>query len=636
MAFAVCRPTRLRPQPTQWGHLLTGILARPCGFPSRSTRHIPYRFLTSRQAPFQLPGKRQISTSSSRSADDTRPNWPEGMDPTPRPKLELSDFAKEMLAFFEWVYDPAHIDRWREWKEFAFPTIRKIRRDLDFALSPEVSTLCLKKSHEVFIRARNARLIMSNQIPDMAHDEHKPYCIWYPDLASEDTYRELARRYPDMRYHVGRACAAAGYTSLYKELDLLPEVSIAEEARDNKQGGASIFEHIIRQPVRYKVLNDYTRTANLEDPEAGVHLNGDTAVRSTLSGVVKSNLDPNYEHYFDIQEDGRIGEPSDPSVHQTLEDEHIPLFYSPLPKDLPTTNKDVLIIMAAWEGNIDRYLRLRRPVRIANEISAVIRGIYHHPPFARWIEARLNVLFDRRERKVLRQAIHARFIMCNDLSRIDGEVWGDDLPLVFWWPHFPHENTLRELAWRRPDLKDHVAIACIVANYQEAFDDIRAEPSRRQWEVACQSPNKYYRENVERRAAERDVDLEIPENLEFLRGIPAPWEWRKRYLEFELESSGSGTIPRTLVNTPFVHGDDPAGWEDEWYEPGHLFNDHLQFNVMAWNTYISATDEARKKPGSRYSSEKDFERRRLTSGPYPSSRKNLESHYGPDSTKVGY
>ncbi|KAK2019408.1 hypothetical protein LZ32DRAFT_633969 [Colletotrichum eremochloae] len=431
-----------------------------------------------------------------------------------------------------------------------------------FALSHEVSTLCSKKGHEVFIRARNARLIMSNQIPDMAHDEYKPYCIWYPDLASEDTYRELALRYPDMRYHVGRACAAAGYTSLYKELDLLPEVSIAEEARDNKQGGASIFEHIISQPVRYKVLNDYTRTANLEDPEAGVHLNGDTAVRSTLSGVVKSNHDPDYEHYFDIQEDGRIGEPSDPSVHQTLEDEHIPLFYSPLPKDLPTTNKDVLIIMAAWEGNIDRYLRLRRPVRIANEISAVIRGIYHHPPFARWIEARLNDLFDHDERKVLQQAIYARFIMCNDLSRIHGEVWGDDLPL-------------------------------------EAFDDLRAEPSRRQWEVACQSPNKYYRENIERRAAERDVDLEIPENLEFLH-------------------------------------DDPAGWEDEWFEPGYLFSDHLHHSVMAWNTYISATEEARKKPGPLYSSEKDFERRRLTSGPYPSSRKDLESHYGPDSTQVCY
>ncbi|KAF9878318.1 hypothetical protein CkaCkLH20_04356 [Colletotrichum karsti] len=531
---------------------------------------------------------------------------------------------------------PVLLNRYEEWRKFAYPTIRKIRRDLDFAMSPEVSTLCSKEGNDIFVRARNARLIMSNNIPDMTHDEHKPYCIWYPDLASEDTYRELALRYPDLRYHVGRACAAAGYTSLYEDLNLLPEVSIAEEARDNKEGGTSIFEHIISQPVRYKILNDYMRTANLEDPEAGVHLNGDTAVCSTLSGVYKPDLCRRYEHYFDIQEDARVGEPSDPSLHQTLEDEHISLFYSPLPNDLPTTNKDVLIIMAAWEGNIDRYLRLRRPFRIANEISAVIRGIYHHTPFARWVETHLKELFYGHEWKVLRQAIHARFIMSNDLSRIHGEVSGSDLPLVFWWPHFPHQNTIRELAWRRPDLKDHVAIACIVANYQEVFDELKAEPSRRQWEVACQSPNAHYRENIERRAAEWDVDLEIPENLDFLHGIPACWEWRKAYLQFELESSGCVEMPDALVNTPYEHGDDSAWWEDEWFEPGHLFDDHLQLSVMAWNTYISATDEARKKPGPLYSSEKDFERRRLRSGPYPSSRKNLVSHYGSDSQKIGY
>ncbi|KAF6805745.1 hypothetical protein CPLU01_15963 [Colletotrichum plurivorum] len=413
----------------------------------------------------------------------------------------------------------------------------------------------------------------------MADDENKPYCIWYPDLASEDTYRELVRRYPDMRYHVGRACAAAGYTSLYKELDLLPEVSIAEEARDNKQSGASIFEHIMSQPVRYKVLNDYTRTANLENPEAGVHMNGDTAVRSTLSGVVKHEHDPLYKHYFDIQEDERVGEPGDPSVYQTLENEHVSLFYSPLPRDLPTINKDVLIIMAAWDGNFERYARLRRPCRIANEISA-----------------------------------------------------GEYLPLVFWWPHRPKEDTLRELAWRRSDLKDHVAVACIVANYQEVFDELQAEPSRRQWEVACQSPNTHYRESVERRAAEQDVDFVVPQDAEFFHGIPGGG-WRKPYLEFELEGSGRAAIPDALVNTSHMHFEDPYGWEDEWFEPGHLLDYHLELSVMAWNTYICATDEARKTPGPLYSSDKDFERRRSRSCRYPSWPKELESHYGSDADK---
>ncbi|KAF6797627.1 hypothetical protein CSOJ01_12872 [Colletotrichum sojae] len=578
MTLAGCRPLPLRLRPAQ------------CRLFSQSTHRAPFSFFSSIPAATTGPRRSPFRSSGSR---------------------QMSYFG---------------------------PKIRKIRHDLDFATSPEVSTLCSEKrwrnEHHVFVRARNARLIMSNSIPDMVDDEHKPYCIWYPDLASEDTYRELARRYPDMRYHVGRACAAAGYTSLYKELDLLPEVSIAEEARDNKQSGASIFEHIMSQPVRYRVLNDYLRTADLKNPEAGVHLNGDTAVRSTLSGVVKSEHDAHYEHYFDIQENGRVGEPGDPSVHQTLEDEHVSLFYSPLPRDLPTTNKDVLIIMAAWGGNFERYARLRRPRRIANEISAVIRGMHHHPPFARWVEAHLEDLFNYQEWKVLRQAFYARCIMSNDLSRIH-DVQGEYLPLVFWWPHRPAEDTLRELAWRRSDLMDHVAVACVVANYQDVFDELQAEPSRRQWEVACQSPNTHYRKSVERRAAEQDVvDLVIPLNPGFLHGIPAYWEFRKPYVEFELEGTGLAKIPDGLVNTPYQHGDDPYGWEDEWFEPGHLLDSHLRLSVMAWNTYICATDEARKKPGPLYSSEEDVERRRSRSCRYPSWPKELESHYGPDSSKL--
>ncbi|GKT51253.1 uncharacterized protein ColSpa_11434 [Colletotrichum spaethianum] len=402
---------------------------------------------------------------------------------------------------------------------------------------------------------------MSDIVPDMASDDVKPYCIWYPDVASEDTYRKLAQRYPDMRYHVGRASAATGYDTLYKELDLLPEISIAEEARDNKRNGAPIFKDIVSRPVRYKVLDDYTRTANLQAPEAGAYLNGQTTVRSSLPGVKKREHDPHYDHYFNIQEDGRVGEPSDPSVHQKLEDEHMSLLYSPLPRDLPTTNKDVLIIMAVWDGNIDRYSRLRRPKRIANEISAVIRGIHYHTPFAHWVETHLKDSFAYKEWKVLRQALHARFIMNNDLSRIHGEVDGDELLHIFWWPHFPYQNTLRELAWRRPDLKGQVAIACITANYQDVNDELKAEPSRWQWEAACQSPNPHYRGDIERRAAEQGIDLET-ELIEFEFGVPAVWKERKAFLQFKKESTGLPEIPEALVNTPYVHGDDPYAWED--------------------------------------------------------------------------
>ncbi|CAP99255.1 hypothetical protein E8E15_009655 [Penicillium rubens] len=122
---------------------------------------------------------------------------------------------------------------------------------------------------------------MSNIIPDMQDPATEPYCIWYPEPASEETYRELARRYPSMRYQVGRACAAAWYTDLYQELDLLPDVSIAEEAR-NAAEDADIYKIIMSAPQRWAVMDDFTRSVNLENPQAPAFLNGNVKPRRAL------------------------------------------------------------------------------------------------------------------------------------------------------------------------------------------------------------------------------------------------------------------------------------------------------------------------------------------------------------------
>jgi hypothetical protein len=79
-----------------------------------------------------------------------------------------------------------------------------IRHHDTLARSKEVEELCATSSMKQFARARNARLIMSNDIPNMPIDDVRPYCIWYPDVASENTYRNLARQYPDMIYSVGQ------------------------------------------------------------------------------------------------------------------------------------------------------------------------------------------------------------------------------------------------------------------------------------------------------------------------------------------------------------------------------------------------------------------------------------------------
>ena len=81
-------------------------------------------------------------------------------------------------------------------------TVRGILHSASFA-EGEAAPLRGLPEHPEFTRALNARAIMSNRIPDIdpiQRPEEVPYCIWYPKVASEDTYRQLAEKYPQMRY----------------------------------------------------------------------------------------------------------------------------------------------------------------------------------------------------------------------------------------------------------------------------------------------------------------------------------------------------------------------------------------------------------------------------------------------------
>ncbi|KAF4807486.1 hypothetical protein CGCSCA5_v013379 [Colletotrichum siamense] len=394
--------------------------------------------------------------------------------------------------------------------------IHGIRHHEAFATS-EVQRLCSESHNKAFSRARNARLIMSNTIPHMASDDDKPYCIWYPDVASEETYRQLAKSYPDMRYVVGRACAVAGYAGLYDELGLLPEISIAEEARDNisNKGSKAIFDTIMRQPVCYAILDDYSRSSHPDRPTSPAFMNGDTAVRSSLD--VRLGLDKYQDwgkHYFNIAEDYNIDETSSEKTNnEELAPEHIALFYTPLLSHLPTTNKDALILMAAYEGNIERYVRLRRPEMLHDEHAAVLRGIYHNTTFAKWWYLQE---IDPSNRSI-RTAALARFIMVNDLSHITPSSPGKhQVPAMIWWPLIPEEETLKELVRRRPDMKLQVAMACIAGDYRALWEDLAPPPCSELWDQARQaqtrswpnSPNRnYYVDYLEQHAKELGCDI---------------------------------------------------------------------------------------------------------------------------------
>ncbi|KAI8235022.1 Alpha-mannosyltransferase [Colletotrichum sp. SAR 10_96] len=106
------------------------------------------------------------------------------------------------------------------------------------------------------------------------------------------------------------------------------------------------------------------------------------------------------------------------------------------------------------------------------------------------------------------EAINARFIMNNDLSRIDPDTPDkDDVPRMFWYPLFPQERTLRELVRRRPNSRFRVTLVCIAANYQHTYDALDVAPHYITYQQARMSHNPHYARDIERRAAASGVNL---------------------------------------------------------------------------------------------------------------------------------
>lgn len=161
-------------------------------------------------------------------------------------------------------------------------------------------------------------------------------------------------------------------------------------------------------PCRYKVFDDYNCIINTTNPKPAF-LNGDTAIRPYLLETQKfqhpigrmddeegdsepddDEVDPftisprrgfiqtrfNITEDMSIDLDGNHGTPGYITpVVPTADDEALKLLCQPLPLDLTTCYKDLLILMAAYNGDIDRYYRLRRPQLLEEEIACVVRGI---------------------------------------------------------------------------------------------------------------------------------------------------------------------------------------------------------------------------------------------------------------------
>jgi hypothetical protein len=465
-----------------------------------------------------------------------------------------------------------------------------IRQHVAFARSAEVAELCRMEGQEMFARARNARLIMSDEVPGLELMRDKasyPYCIWYPDIASEDTYRKVAAAFPDMRYQVGRACAVAGYAQLYRELDLLPDPCIAEEAREAghaSAGSRQIFEQIMTAPVRYGVMNDYDLTVELDRPKPGAFLNADTAVRATLKGRRRFVDDFVPWRYFNITEDWGIGQETVELEPAKLTDEEVALLESPLPVNLPTMQKDLLILASAYEGNLDRYARLRRPGRsVEYELHCLVPGIYRSTAMALWLGRKPDIMevvaaaWDEDEVTALRRAIHARHVMNNDIHRLldaDPPVPDDELPYWIWYPTIPSPYTLCKLAEARPAMRPQCARACIAGGHRWAYTKIMDMPDANEGQVPLAADPFLIREaesgpdhdffvpDMERRRQERGLKPQRVHHDRWKSSIP----WR-------LGDTSSTALYGFLVDSGscVVHeGQDWGMWEGLGAELGRV------------------------------------------------------------------
>jgi hypothetical protein len=135
-------------------------------------------------------------------------------------------------------------------------------------------------------------------------------------------------------------------------------------------------------------------------------------------------------HTFDITEDMNIDIHNTEVPDATISPLLLDLLSSPLPFDLPAINKNLLILMAAYYGDIDRYARLRRPEPVHQEINCCVRGIFHNTMFAIWWskQQQQNPLIDYR----LDKAISARMIMNNVLHRMQAHSNQHGDPYMIW------------------------------------------------------------------------------------------------------------------------------------------------------------------------------------------------------------
>jgi hypothetical protein len=180
--------------------------------------------------------------------------------------------------------------------------------------------------------------------------------------------------------------------------------------------------------------------------------------------------------------------------------------------------------------------------------------------------------------------------MVNDLSHIT-ETSPDPrkVPGMIWWPLIPAEETLEELAKRRPDMHLQVAMACIAGNYTRLWDKLSPEPCRQLWKQASQwddSIRNHYVDYLKRRATELGIDINHLGTL-----------GKNRAEDQCLDAARLDKEPTTT----YVPRDISIEGEDKWPDSYDVYGGMEQFNAAEWELHICTSKEVWERvPGSYY------------------------------------
>ncbi|KAJ5951365.1 uncharacterized protein N7479_009778 [Penicillium vulpinum] len=280
--------------------------------------------------------------------------------------------------------------------------------------------------------------------------------------------------------------------------------------------------------VKYNAMNNYTR--EIFTPIPG-NFNGDTDIRLYIS--IRSAFNRRrYSCYCDISEDQRMDE-QDTNPETTpfaIKDEEIlPMLYNPLPADLLTPNKDLLILTAAL----------------------FVRDIYNKTMFAKWCSLQTSSIFQSDR---IKPVIHARFIMNSGLSHVTLDTPGAELSCLIWYPSIPQKSVLREFFRRQPMMKPIIAGTCIIADYKALHALLDADLDIRIMKDAHDSLNPHYIQDLETNVPQRGYKsfcrrslCEFPRKLEIIEHPPSCLRIKFTDSGPDIEEDGlsySGNIPK--------------------------------------------------------------------------------------------